>query len=127
MFIPRYLLRQLYVKGSLENVDINGDGILDGARIKLRNTLGGGSVRGRLRAIIDGEEVSPERILIEFKGERMRASEAAGRSIYVAVGDELTIFFELGKGLTPGEHKVELELDVQELGPVGFDFTDVVK
>lgn len=127
MFIPRYLLRQLYVKGSLENVDINGDGVLDGARIKLRNTLGGGSVRGRLRAIIDGEEVPPERILIEFKGERMSASEASGRSIYVAVGDELTIFFELGKGLAPGEHKVELELDVQELGPVGFDFTDVVK
>lgn len=127
MFIPRYLLRQLYVKGSLENVDINGDGVLDGAKIKLRNTLGGGTVRGRLRAIIDGEEVPPERILIEFKGERMRASEAAGRSMYVAVGDEIDIFFELGKALAPGEHKIELELDVQELGPVGFDFTDVVK
>ncbi len=127
MFIPRYLLRQLYVKGSLENVDINGDGVLDGAKIKLRNTLGGGTVRGRLRAIIDGEEVPPEKILIEFKGERMRASEAAGRSMYVAVGDEIDIFFELGKALAPGEHKIELELDVQELGPVGFDFTDVVK
>jgi hypothetical protein len=127
MFIPRYLLRQLYVKGSLENVDLNGDGVPDGVRLKLRNTLGGGTVRGRLRAKVDDQEVPPDKIWIEFKGWKMKASEAADKSFYVAVGDEITIALELGRGLAPGEHKIELELDTQELGPVGFDFTDVVK
>lgn len=127
MFIPRYLLQQLYVKGSLQNVDLNGDGVPDGVRLKLRNTLGGGTVRGRLRARVDGEEVPPDRIWIEFKDWKLRASEAVDRSFYVAVGDEITITLELGKGLQPGEHTVELELDTQELGPVGFDFKDVVK
>ena len=125
--MPRYLLRQLYVKGSLENVDLNGDGVPDGVRFKLRNTLGGGTVRGRLRVRVDGEEVPSDKIWIEFRGEKLKVPEIADRSFYVAVGDELTITLELGRGLEPGEHKIELEMDVQELGPVGFDFTDTVK
>ncbi|MEM1697980.1 MAG: hypothetical protein QXG48_04935 [Thermofilaceae archaeon] len=127
MFIPRYLLRQLYVRGSLENVDLNGDGIPDGVRFKLRNTLGGGTVRGRLRAKVDNIEVPTDKIMLEFKGWKLKASEAADKSFYVAVGDEIIITLELGKGLELGEHKVELELDTQELGPVGFDFTDTIK
>ncbi|MCS7104723.1 MAG: DUF6379 domain-containing protein [Thermofilaceae archaeon] len=127
MFIPRYLLRQLYVKGSLENVDLNADGSPDGVRLKLRNTLGGGTVRGKLRVKVDGEEVPADKVWLEFKGWKMKASEAADRSFYVSVGDEIVITLELGKGISPGEHKIELELDTQELGPVGFDVTDTVK
>lgn len=127
MFVPRSLLRQLYVKGSLENVDLDGDGEPEGIRFKLKNTLASGSVAGSLRVVVDDEEVDPSKIILEFKGEELRASEAAGRVLYVGIGDEITITIELGHGLPPGEHKVELELTTREFGPIGFDFTDVVR
>lgn len=127
MFVPRSILRQLYVRGSLENVDLDGDGQPEGVRFKLRNTLGGGTIRGSLRVKVDGEEVDPEKIVIEIRGEKIRAPEAAEKAFYVAVGDEITITLELGRGLSPGEHRVDLEFVTEELGPVGFDFTDTVK
>jgi len=127
MFVPRSILRQLYVKGSLENVDLDGDGQPEGVRFKLRNTLGGGTIRGSLRVKVDGEEVKPDKIVIEFKGEKLRAPDVANRAFYVAVGDEIMITLELGRGLSPGEHRIDIEFMTQELGSMGFDFTDTVR
>lgn len=127
MFMPpSSFLRQLYVRGSLKNVDLNGDGKPEGFSLKLRNTLAGGTVRAGLRLRVDGVYVDPSNITVTYRGERIRASEARDRTLYFAVGDEMTITAELGRGLEPGEHTVEFEFDTVEYGTLGFDVTDTV-
>ena len=127
MFIPTSFLRQLYVRGSLQNVDLDGDGEPEGVSFKLRNTLAGGSIRGSLKLRIDRADVDPSKVILEYRGEKLRASEAGERTMYFGVGDEITITAELGKGLDPGDHTVELEVKTLEYGAISFDFTDTIK
>lgn len=106
--IPTYLLRNLYLKGSLRNIE-------GGFEFAMRNNLYPGTLTALVKLEVDGEEVSPDRVLVG-KGEPLRkASEMAGQPVHFNVGDTLLIRV-LGKQLAAGEHKINIVVNALEAG-----------
>jgi len=70
-FIPKSLLRKLYVKGSLESVDLTGDGSFEGFKFKLKNVLATGTLIAPFDISIDGEKVSHDNLEAAINGEKV--------------------------------------------------------
>ncbi|MEM0258603.1 MAG: hypothetical protein QW314_01950, partial [Thermoproteota archaeon] len=64
--IPSFMLSQLYVKNSLQNLK-EGERI-KGYSFKLRNNLGSGTIKGTLSILVDGVPIKSELVSIR-KGE----------------------------------------------------------
>ena len=101
MKVPAFLLKRLFVKGSLRNTS-------GGFEFKLKNQLGSGYAYGLLPLIVDGEEVPADRSTFSINGKTMTFTEVSKESpASLAMNKEATIAVE-GKTLTPGAHKVNM-------------------
>lgn len=119
MKVPAFLLRRLYVPGTLRNTS-------DGWEFFLRNSIAGGEATGLDPVVVDGEEISVDACFFhEDSGavcfadvdQDHRASLAAGRDIRISVR---------GEPLAPGRHTVVMGFTVPGIGRLGFDLTDDV-
>ena len=127
MFVPSTLLRRLYVRKSLKNVDLDGDGAYEAFQFKLKNVLASGTISGKFMLKVDGREVPPEDVEVEFKGEVRKLSEFTPETkLRFSVGDEITFTVKREGGLALGKHKIEIEARTQEYGRIRFAFEDEV-
>ena len=119
MKVPTFLLRRLYVPGSLRNTP-------GGWEFTLRNSIAGGEATGLEPLVLDGAELASDDCFFEVDGEAVPFS---------AVGPERRFGLESGRdirltvrgdALSPGEHTVEMGFTVPGIGRLGFDFTDSV-
>ena len=119
--VPSFLLRRLYVKGSLKNA-------ADGFEFELRNGLGSGYALRVHPLTVDGAEIaaSASRFVME-DGATVRFDEvseantltlALNKSIWVRVSDAQ---------LERGARKIGMGFDVPGLGTMRFDFTDAIE
>ena len=119
MKVPAFLLRRLYVRGSLRNTE-------DGWAFTLRNSIAGGDATRLDPLEVDGLALPAEDCFFEHDGEQVsfdrvdeehRFGLAAGRDIDIAVrGDRLGL----------GSHTVTMAFEVPGVGRLAFDFTDQV-
>jgi hydroxymethylglutaryl-CoA reductase (NADPH) len=119
MKVPAFLLRRLYVKGSLRNE--NG-----GFAFDLKNSLGSGYAEQVLPVAIDGVEVpvSASRFIVE--GEvRPFAAISAEQPMTLAMNRIVTIAVD-GAPLAPGKHKIDIGFVVTGMGELRFDVTDAI-
>ncbi len=116
--VPGFLLRRLYVKGSLRNTN-------EGAEFELLNQLGAGYARSMLPLVLDGQEVPLEHCAFSVDGVQFS---------FQAVSDETPFTLDLNKtstikikgiALSQGPHTIGLGFEVAGLGVLRFDFTDV--
>lgn len=120
--VPGFLLRQLYVKGSLRNTE-------EGFAFALRNRLGSGYARRMLPLRVDGEEVPLSACAFRVEGgEEEVPFEAVTpeRPFTLALNRTVEVRVR-GRRLEPGAHRVEMGFEVQGFGPLRFDFTDTVE
>jgi hydroxymethylglutaryl-CoA reductase (NADPH) len=119
MKVPAFLLRRLYVKGSLRNV--NG-----GFEFDLKNSLGSGYAERVLPISIDGEALPIEATRFVVDGESMPfASVSADKPMTLAMNKTVTIGVD-GRTLTEGKHKIEVGFLVTGMGELQFDVTDAI-
>ena len=121
MRVPGFVLRQLYVQGSLRNEP-------DGFSLQARNPLGDGTlVRiGRIR--VDGQDIAATEVSARRDGDPTiyRAADVSPSSpVRFQRGDVVT-FHVAGWQLDPGEHQLELEVDEVNLGHVSLSIRDRV-
>jgi hypothetical protein len=117
--VPGFLLRRLYVKGSLRN---EGGGF----EFQLRNGLGSGYAHKMWPLKLDGEELPASSASFQRDGLPVAFTEVSKQNTFtLAMNKDITIQTE-GVALTPGPHKVEMGFDVPGLGTLRFDFTDLV-
>jgi hypothetical protein len=117
--VPAFLLRRLYVRGSLRNTDA-------GWGFTLHNSLAGGEATHLEPLVVDGRRLdaagcffSHEERLVSFDrvdGDHRFGLES-GRDIVVSV---------VGDPLPAGTHTVEMAFVVPGIGRLAFDFTDDV-
>jgi hypothetical protein len=119
MQIPAFLLRKLYVKGSLENVD-------NGFVFKLKNPLSAGTAVS-VQPIKVGETEYPlEALTISSEGVEIKGTDISAENAFpIKVGVEINLHVA-GEPLAEGEHKVFISLKTKEAGTLAFDFTDAV-
>ena len=119
MQIPSFLLRRIYVKGSLANAD-------DGFLFKLKNPLSPVTAITIDPIKVDGTEYPLEKIKILSGDTEFAATEVSeSNAVPIRVGVEITIRIT-GESLPGGEHTVELGLHTKEVGSLSFDFKDSI-
>ena len=117
--VPGFLLRRLYVKGSLRNAT-------GGFEFQIKNTLGSGYARRMLPVTVDGRELPLDSVFFYMDDKEVPFSTVSEENTFtLAMNTSITIWAD-GVTLEPGAHKVEMGFDVPGMGALRFDFTDTV-
>ncbi|CAG0941712.1 hypothetical protein ANRL1_00659 [Anaerolineae bacterium] len=119
--IPTFLLKKLYVKGSFKNT-------ANGFELALQNTLAPGTLLGFSPLKLDGRDIPLDHILIIVNdAPPRRASEIslASPSPFPLNG-KVTLRVE-DQPLTPGAHRVTVEVNTKEAGTLKIDAEDSIE
>lgn len=119
MKVPAFLLRRLYVKGSLRNID-------GGFEFDLKNSLGSGYAERVLPITLDEQAmpIDKTRFVVDgvatpFEAVSAESPMTLGMNKLVTVGIE-------GTTITPGKHKIGIGFLVTGMGELEFDVTDAI-
>ena len=119
MQIPAFLLRKLYIKGSLENVE-------GGFMLKLKNSLSPGTTTAVAPIKVDGNEYGLDTLTIRSGDIEILGSDISEDNTFpIKVGVEIELFVKADP-LPEGEHKIDLSLKTKEAGTLAFDVTDSI-
>ena len=117
--VPSFLLKRLYVKGSLRNND-------QGFQFELKNTLGSGYGTELLPLTLDGEELSRESSYVVLDGEETPFSAVSKDKPFTLAMNKTTVILIKGVSLSEEPHKIGFSFVVQGLGKLSFEVTDLV-
>jgi hypothetical protein len=119
MRVPGFIVKQFYVGGSLRNAG-------DGFELQARNPMGTGSLV-EIRSIgVDGTAVSPSAVTARRAGsdQEVRATDVT-RLTPVAFQKGDTVTFHIsGQPLSPGRHRLELEIVERDAGLLQLSLED---
>ena len=116
--VPSFILRRLYVKGTLKN---RGNGF----EFQLRNTLGSGYGIKLYPLNVDGTDIPIENCCYSIDGEDTSFSEVSKEQPFVLAIQKSVTMIGNGVQLNEGPHKILVSFDVPGLGTLKLDFTDV--
>ena len=119
MRVPAFLVRQLYVTGSLANHP-------GGFSLQARNSIGDGWLDGIGAIRVDGQDIPLADISATREGDptAYRAEDVTPESPVVFRRGDVVTFSISGWALDPGDHKLEVELHERQLGTLSLGFTE---
>jgi hypothetical protein len=117
--VPAFLLKRLYVKGSLKN-------IAGGFQFELKNTLGSGYGKQLLPLVVDGKELPLETTYFKLDHDETAFSDVSQGTPFTLPLNRTLFIIARGDSLAEGPHKVALNFVVEGLGQLGFEVTDLV-
>ena len=117
--IPNFVLRRLYVKGSLHNT-------LEGFEFSLRNRLASGYARRLLPISINGQPTVIARCHFYVDDIRHSFQEVTSDTLFSLSVNRTTVIAVEGPTLESGPQTIGMGFDVPGFGVLKFDFTDVV-
>lgn len=115
--VPGFLLRRLYVKGSLRATD-------DGFALNLSNTLGSGYARRLLPVAVNGVQVDLSNCFFEVDGVEHEFAEVTPESPFSLAMNKTSTLVVRGVTLPDGPVTLRLGFEVQGLGDLSFEITD---
>ena len=116
--VPSFLLKRIYVKGSLQNNE-------QGFQFQLKNTLGSGYGNELLPLTLDGKELPKESSYFVLDDEEVPFSAVSQeRPFTLAMNKTLTIVVK-GVTLAEGAHRIGFNFVAQGLGKLSFEVTDL--
>ena len=117
--VPGFLLRRLYVNGSLKNAPV-------GFEFQLMNSLGSGYATKVWPLKLDGEEIpAGQSYFIVDDRETPFGDVSQDNTLSLEMNKTITVWTDAAP-LEPGVHKIEMGFDVPGLGSLRFDFSDEV-
>ncbi|HUU76791.1 MAG TPA: hypothetical protein VMX55_00500 [candidate division Zixibacteria bacterium] len=114
--IPKFMLKKLYVTGSL--TQDNGEVIF-----KLTNNLYTGTVTSIESIKINEQEYDLETINIDVGNEKVNVSKITSENPFLLEKGG-TFTFRVRGNLNPGKHKIDFSLLTKEAGKIAFDIED---
>jgi len=119
--IPNFVLKRLYVKGSLVNTT-------DGCELQLRNFVGSGTLTGLLSVDVDGKSYSTDvlSVMLADGGIRSADSITAEAPLVLASGVAVTVRLG-GAHLAPGSHALKVRINTGEMGQLVISLSDAVR
>jgi hypothetical protein len=118
--IPEFLLRALYVKGSLRNHE-------DGFQFQLKNEIGPARIIGARPLQLDRRPIPLEKCRFLHGGREANFSDVdANNSVLMRKGEAVTVQVE-GTELRAGRRTLGITVIVKDMGLVSFNITDGVK
>ena len=115
--IPPLILKQLYTRGSLQNVG-------DSVQFSIKNRLADAVVTGIEGLKIDGKLISLDSVKILYDGAEISASEvSADNQLAFTLRQILDVMVDIDP-LTSGEHTLEIGVDTEPFGLLQIDVQD---
>jgi alpha-galactosidase len=116
--VPNFILKTLYVKGSLVNA-------AEGCAFALENKLGTGTVTRLVHLTIDGAACPLERVSVAYPGtDGISAAEITPEAQLPLTMGVKAVVRSADVTLRPGKHRISLCLQTLELGEVEISVTD---
>lgn len=115
--VPAFLLKKLYVKGSLKNTD-------EGSVLVIRNTLAPGTITKVSPVVIDGKEFALEQISVGQGKSRRPAIEITPKAPFAFGLNAVAEIWIAGANLEPGTHKLEVTVTAKEVGELNIQIED---
>jgi hydroxymethylglutaryl-CoA reductase (NADPH) len=115
--VPSFLLRRLYVRGSLRNTK-------EGVQFQLLNRLGAGYARKLFPLVVDGEDMPMERCAFSVDGASFSFDSVSGETPFTLDLNKTTTITLRDMTLTEKPHTIGMSFEVPGLGVLRFDFTD---
>ena len=116
--VPKFLLRKLYVKGSLQSTG-------QGVTFRLLNTLGPGYAEEMLPISFDGEDVPLETCFFSSDGESKCFDQVSKAEPFCLLMNRETVITVKYASLTQHAHTIGMGFRVPGLGMLRFDFVDI--
>ena len=118
--IPEFLLRALYVKGSLRNNE-------DGFQFQLKNEIGPARIIGARPLQLDRRPIPLDRCRFVHGDREANFSEVdADNSVLMRKGEAVTVRVQ-GAKLRPGRRTLGITVVVKDMGSVSFSVSDAAK
>ncbi len=117
MKIPAFLLRRLYVRGSLTSTD-------SGFAFELSNKLGSGYAHRLFPLTLDGTEISMTQTSFKASSQSVTFDSVSEHNPFTLPMNKSTIITVQGQELTKGVHTIGMRFVVPGLGELRFDFSD---
>ena len=116
--IPSFVLRRLYVKGSLHNTD-------QGCTFALKNIVDRGTVTQLGQLEVDGTAYPPERLRVHTAQGSILPGDQITPGAPLILPQGVGIRLRLpGVALSPGKHHLRLRFQTQEVGELEFAVSD---
>lgn len=131
MGLSEIFIRMAYIRGSLINVDLDGDGVYDGFSFRLRNPpvpMAGKVIR--MEIFVDGEPIDNSKVYINIERKLIRVSDISPENPLTFTPGTRSIFMVLlGRGLEEGVHRIQIRswLEGFEQVWIPFEFEDEVE
>jgi hydroxymethylglutaryl-CoA reductase (NADPH) len=117
--IPSFLLKRLYVKGSLRNNP-------DGFQFEIENKLGSGYGNELKPLTLDGQVIPlKDSSFLRDSSETLFSEVNRDRPFTLPMNKRLTVKVK-GITIAGGPHKIGMSFVTEGLGQLGFEVTDVV-
>ncbi len=117
--VPAFLLRRLYVKGSLKNTE-------EGWSFSLKNSLGSGYARKMLPLTLNGEYLPMESTFFSKDGEDVSFDKVSDDNTFgLPMNREISITVR-GTRLNPAVHEIGIKFEVPGFNEMGFTFKDQI-
>jgi alpha-galactosidase len=119
--IPNFVLKRLYVKGSLANT-------ADGCELALRNFVGSGTMTGLLSVEVDGRSHLPDVLSVGLPEGVTRPGDSITPESPLVLASGVAVTIRLrGERLSPGPHAVRLRILTGEMGQLDIGVSDAVR
>ncbi len=118
--IPPFVLKKLYVKGSLHAED-------GGFALDIKNTIAPATIAAFTGLDVDGQAMDPAQVtLIPPDGDsRSMSAVSAEAPLLFPIGAIITLHVA-GQTLEPGSHELVIHVVVQEVGPLDIPISDTL-
>jgi hypothetical protein len=118
--IPDFILKALYVRGSLRRTD-------QGIEFQLKDELGPARIAGAVPLRVDRQPV-PVADCGFVRGDREETFEAvtAENSVLMRKGEAVTVRVR-GLSLRPGRHTLDIGVLVKDMGEIRFTVGDILR
>ena len=116
--VPTFLLRKLYVRGTLRNTNT-------GMEFRLRNDLGSGYAEEMMPLTLDGRALPLESCFFANQDDTRRFDLVTKQDPFCLVLHSETSIIAKNVTLSSEAHRIELGFRVPGLGVLRFDFEDI--
>jgi hydroxymethylglutaryl-CoA reductase (NADPH) len=117
--VPSFLLKRLYVKGSLKNTP-------DGFQFELKNSLGSGYGNELLPLALDGVDLSREDCYYSAGGEMVPFTDVSREKPFTLPMNRTLTMRVKGAPLGGGAHKLKISFVAEGIGKLSFEVVDVL-
>ena len=116
--IPSFVLKKLYVKGSLRSEE-------EGFALDIKNTIAPGTLLGITGLTLDGETVPLAQVQVvpDAGVARPAAAISAEEPLSFPVGATFSLV-ATGRSLVPGKHQLQIGVVVKDVGPLEIPVAD---